>query len=103
VTGGGVPASGPKIGDVLMRDAPVERLEFAIGEGCVQLSAGGRRVRFEAVRATNLLAPWDGTPGTVEWLRVVGVDAREICLELRVRWRDVPRVYRMVCAAVRVG
>ena len=98
-----LPAPEPKVGDVLLRDAPLARLEFALDDGSVALHAGGRRVRFEGVRATSFLGPWDGTPGTVEWLRVVGVDAREICLELRVRWREVPRVYRMVCAAVVVA
>jgi len=52
---------------------------------------------------TTLLAPWDGTPGTVEWLRVVAADAETLALELRVQWRDVPRVYRMVCGALRIA
>jgi hypothetical protein len=102
VTDGRGPESALRVGDVLLRDAPVASVEFLVADGVVVLAAGGRRVRFTAVRATTFLAPWDGTPGTVEWLRVVGVDAREICLELRVRWREVPRVYRIVCAAVAI-
>lgn len=96
----GAPAA--KAGDVLLADAPLERVEFAVDDGAILLSAGGRRVRFGSVRATTFLGPWDGTPGAVEWLRVVSAGAGELCLELRVRWRDVPRVYRMVCASVTV-
>lgn len=92
----------PKSGDVLLRDAPLERLEIAVDDGAILLTAGGRRVRFEGIRAATFLGPWDGTPGRVEWLRVVGVDAGEVCLELRVKWREVPRVYRMVCGRVAV-
>jgi len=92
----------PKAGDVLLAAAPLERVEFAVVDGAILLVAGGRRVRFGSVRATTFLGPWDGTPGAVEWLRVVAADAGELCLELRVRWREVPRVYRMVCASVTI-
>lgn len=92
-----------KAGDVLLESAPLERVEFAFDDGAILLAAGGRRVRFEGVRATNFLGPWDGTPGRIEWLRVAGAGAGELCLELRVKWREVPRVYRMVCAGVSVG
>ena len=91
-----------RVGDELLRDACFDRLEIEPAHGAVRIDAGGRRVTFEGVRATTLLAPWDGTPGSIEWLRVVAVDADSVCLELRVAWREVPRVYRMVCAAVRV-
>jgi hypothetical protein len=95
-------APAPKAGDVLLADASLERVEFAVADGAILLVAGGRRVRFGSVRATTFLAPWDGTPGTVEWLRVVAAGAGELCLELRVRWREVPRLYRMVCAGVTI-
>jgi hypothetical protein len=102
VTDGAPRVPAPKAGELLLRDAPLERVEFAPDDAALILAAGGRRVRFAGVRATNFLAPWDGTPGTVEWLRVASAGAGEICLELRVRWREVPRVYRMVCASVTV-
>jgi hypothetical protein len=89
-----------KAGDVLLEGVALERVEFALDDGAILLTAGGRKIRLEGVRATNLLGPWDGTPGRIVWLRVAGAGADELCLELRVQWREVPRVYRMVCAGV---
>ena len=87
----------------LLRGGAIERVAFDPARATVELVAGGRCCVFEEVRATTLLAPRDGTPGTVEWLRVVAADAETLALELRVQWRDVPRVYRMVCGAVRIA
>ena len=96
-------AARPRAGDELLRGGALERVAFDPRRAAVELVVAGRRCVFEEVRATTLLAPWDGTPGTVEWLRVVAADAETLALELRVRWRDVPRVYRMVCGALRIA
>jgi len=103
VNGSGGAAARPRAGDELLRGGALERVAFDPVGGSVELVVSGRRCTFEAVRATTLLAPWDGTPGTVEWLRVVAADEASLALELRVQWLEVPRVYRMVCGAVRFG
>ena len=55
---------------------------------------------FREVAAATLLGPWDGRAGRVEWLRVVDHDQDAVCLELRLDFGAVPRVYRVVCAAL---
>lgn len=91
----------PQAGEELLRGGAIERVVFDPARATVELVAGGRRCVFEEVRATTLLGPWDGTPGTLEWLRVVAADESELALEMRVQWRHVPRVYRMVCGTLR--
>ena len=95
-------AARPRAGEEPLRGGALERVVFDPDRARVELVVAGRRCVFEEVRATTLLAPWDGTPGTVEWLRVAAADETTLALELRVRWREVPRVYRIVCGALRL-
>jgi len=74
------------------------RLHLDQGLACLHLDGG--EVAFRRVHSGNLLGPWDGTPGRVEWLALRRRDAGFLFLELRVRYPEVPRNYRMVCGEV---
>ena len=88
-------------GEVLLAERALRSVELDARRGRALLRCEGVSLCFERVHATTLLGPWDGAPGTVEHVKVVAAGAGEICLEVRVRWATVPRVYRVVCAAVR--
>ena len=90
----------PRPGAVLLAAAALERVEFDVLAATITIAASGTRLVFRGVRATNLLAPWDGARGSVEYVRVADVVAGELCLELRVRYATVPRNYRLVCKSV---
>ncbi len=86
----------------------VEDLEWAAGQTLLSItldfaSSAARLqleeecVSLEEVRSATLAAPWDGTACKVEYLRIVDRSAGELCVELRVRYSEVPRTYRIVC------
>ncbi len=91
-----------EVGETLVADAPLRRIELDLGAGSLRLHLDSVVVECSGIVATNVLGPWDGTPGIVEWLRVVAIEEGATCLELRVRFTVVPRVYRLVARSVRV-
>ena len=88
-------------GDVLLADVELAGVELDVERGSARIRAAGASLEFEAVRATTLLSPWDGARGRIEHVKVLAIDAGEICLEVRVRYETVPRNYRVVCGSVR--
>ena len=88
-------------GRVVLAGARLESVELDVARGVARLRCEGTTLEFGRVRATTLLAPWDGAPGTVERVTIVAADAGELGLEVRVRYSTVPRVYRVVCGSVR--
>ncbi len=75
-------------------------LQFDVRAGTLELLTARHRLHARDVRATNLLGPWDGARGVVEWLEVAAVAAGETCVELRVRYATVPRHYRLVARSI---
>jgi hypothetical protein len=92
-----------RAGDVLLEQRPLERVELDVARGTATLCCSGATLRFEGIAATTLLGPWDGARGVVEHATVVAVEAGQVCVEVRVRFATVPRVYRVVCARVSRG
>jgi len=103
VTGAGSRAGQQElpVGAELLAEAELERVELDVKRGRARIECTGASVLISGLRAGTLLSPWDGAPGVVEHLRVVAIDAGEICLELKVRYATVPRVHRIVCTDVR--
>lgn len=91
-----------EVGEVLLAGAELLAVELDVDHGRARLVCTSATLEFEGVRATTLLAPWDGNRGTVEQAKVVAQDAGELCVEVRVRFVTVPRVYRVVCRAARL-
>jgi len=87
-------------GDRLLVEEELAALRFDVRAGTLELVTARHRLRAREVRATNLLGPWDGAPGVVEWLAVAAVAAGETCVELRVRYATVPRHYRLVARSI---
>jgi len=98
---GRVAAARPRTGEVLLADAALQSVELDVDRGRARLRCREAELEFEGVRATTLLGPWDGAPGIVEHARVVASEPQGICVEIRVKYSTVPRVYRVVCTAVR--
>jgi len=87
-------------GATLIADEALLRAELDVARATVRLGCARSELVAEGVVATNLLGPWDGAAGVVEWARVVAVEAGETCVELRVRFATVPRHYRLVAKRV---
>jgi hypothetical protein len=85
-------------GAILLRDVALESVLLDVTRGRIELRCEGTTLVFEGVRATTLLGPWDGARGRVEEARVVAVEPGSTCVEVRVRYETVPRVYRIVAA-----
>jgi hypothetical protein len=90
-------------GEFLLRDAALRSVAIDVERGRIRLRCERTTVTFDGIRATTLLGPWDGASGEIEHVKVLSVDAGETCLEVRVRFATVPRVYRVVCREVRVA
>lgn len=87
-------------GATLIADEALVGVELDVARATLRLRCARTELVAEGVVGTNLLGPWDGATGVVEWLRVVGVEAGETCLELRVKYATVPRHYRLVARNV---
>jgi hypothetical protein len=85
-----------------LHDHPLESLRFDLGDARVTAQIGPYQVEWSGVRATTLLSPWDGAPGQVEWLQLLEEGDGECCLELRVRFGAIPRVFRIVCRSIEI-
>ncbi|MSR45724.1 MAG: hypothetical protein EXS13_01430 [Planctomycetes bacterium] len=91
-----VPPAAFATGAVLVVEEVLETVALDVAIATLRLRTARHELCARGVVATNLLGPWDGAPGVVEWLRVVSIAAGETCVELRVRYATVPRHYRLV-------
>lgn len=91
-----VPPPAFATGAVLVVEEVLEAVAFDVAAATLRLRTARHDLCARGLVATNLLGPWDGAPGVVEWLKVVAVAAGETCVELRVRYATVPRHYRLV-------
>jgi hypothetical protein len=92
----------PAAGEILLRERSLRAVELDVRRARARLRCADVTLTLEGIRATTLLGPWDGATGTVEHVKVVAVAAGAICVEVRVRYVTVPRVYRVVCRAATV-
>jgi hypothetical protein len=90
------------VGDRLVVEEEFLKLSVDARHGRLELSTARHRLVARDVRATNLLGPWDGATGVVEWITVAAVAAGETCVEMRVRWATVPRHYRLVACSIEI-
>jgi hypothetical protein len=82
---------------------PLRGVRFDLEQSWIALDFADWTLELRGIRSSTLLAPWDGKPGEVEWCRLVQRTADEYCLELRVLFGPIPRVFRIVCEGVEEG
>lgn len=90
------------VGARLLLEEPLEWLGVDVRTGSIELRTERHVVLAAQVCAANLLGPWDGATGVVEWLEVVAIEGGAICVELRVRFATVPRHYRLVARSLQI-